>query len=232
MMKGHVTVCKVYTDGTEEVVVDESNMITAGLHDAFLDILHQAGSPFAENYRPRYYQFGTNTNTLPGDSTSSIFFGLSSPLSWTQYGSDSDMQLQKRYRAFPVYNGSELLFEDPSFSAISYSGVDEYFAEIGGEYSTRIYYDSFEAILTLDTNSGNGLTISEAGLFAKNPKGYSQDSPYLMAYKSFTGIPKTSDFSIIIRWSIGYVGISDTIDTKYNGQDFAHTRRVPNLDNL
>jgi hypothetical protein len=230
MMQGHVTVCKVYKDGTQETVVDESNMITAGLYSAFLDILHQAGSKYAEDYRPRYYQFGTGTNTLPANDTSSIFFSLSSPLSWSQYGSDSDMELYKRYRAFPVYNGSELQFEDPTFSAISYSGVDEYFAKIGGEYSTRIYYDSFESILTLDTNSGNGLTISEAGLFAKNPRGYAQDSPTLMAYKSFTGIPKTSDFSLIIRWSIGYVGISDTIDTRYNGQDSTHTRRVPNLD--
>jgi hypothetical protein len=229
MMQGHVTVCKVYKDGTEEIVVDESNMITAGLHDAFLDILHQAGSPFAEDYRPRYYQFGTGTNTLPSDDTSSIFFGLSSPLTWSEYGSDSDMKLQERYRVFPVSGSSQVQFEDPTFSAISYSGTDEYFAEVGGEYSTRIFYDSFEAILTLDTNSGNGETISEAGLFAKNPKGYAQDSPYLMAYKSFSGISKTSDFSLIIRWNIGYVGISDTVDTKYNGQDYSHTTRLPNL---
>ena len=231
-MQGHVTVCKVYKDGTQETVVDESNMITAGLYSAFLDVLHQAGSKYAEDYRPRYYQFGTGTQSIPGDSTSSIFFGLASPLSWQLYGDDTDLKVEKRYRVFPVYNGSELQFEDPTFSAISYSGVDEYFAEIGGEYSTRIYYDSFEAILTLDNNTGNGRTISEAGLFAKNPRGYAQDSPTLMAYKSFTGIPKTSDFSIIIRWNIGYVGVSDTIDTRYNGQDFAHTRRVPNLDNL
>ena len=159
MIRGQLTVCKIYSDGTSEEVFNESNMITAGLTSAFLDIMHRSGSAFAEDYRPRYFQFGTGTRTLPSNATSSIFYASSNDGGLT-YG--------------------EVEYADPVFSSVVFSGSDEYFAQIRGQHVTRLYYDSFESLIVLDNNSGNGSTISEVGLFAKNPKGYVYDSPLLI----------------------------------------------------
>ena len=233
MIRGQLTVCKIYSDGTSEEVFSESNMITAGLGAAFLDIMHRSGSAFAEDYRPRYFQFGTGTRTLPSNATSSIFFKLDTPLDWAGYGEDSDMEIYERYRGFYASSNDggltygEVEYADPVFSSVVFSGSDEYFAQIRGQHVTRLYYDSFESLIVLDNNSGNGSTISEVGLFAKNPKGYVYDSPLLMAYKSFTGIAKTSDFALSFRWNIGYVGISDVIDTTYTGANGTFKTFVP-----
>ena len=233
MIRGQLTVCKIYSDGTSEEVFNESNMITAGLTSAFLDIMHRSGSAFAEDYRPRYFQFGTGTRTLPSDDTSSMFFKLDTPLDWAGYGDDSDIKIHERYRGFYASsndggrNYEEVEYADPVFSSVVFSGSDEYFAEIREDFVTRHYYDSCESLIVLGNNSGNGSTISEVGLFAKNPKGYVYDSPLLMAYKSFTGIAKTSDFALSFRWNIGYVGISDVIDTTYTGANGTFKTFVP-----
>ena len=44
MLKGHVTICKVYSDGTKEVVLDKGNMITGGLGYSLADLNTGAGS--------------------------------------------------------------------------------------------------------------------------------------------------------------------------------------------
>ena len=44
MLSGHITICKVFTDGTQEVVLDKANMITAGMGSSFCDSLQGRGS--------------------------------------------------------------------------------------------------------------------------------------------------------------------------------------------
>ncbi|HIB85151.1 MAG TPA: hypothetical protein EYO59_11310, partial [Chromatiaceae bacterium] len=61
MISGHITICKVYKDGTKEVVLDKHNIITAGLGSSFLDIIQHNGSTWADDYRPRYFQVGTSS---------------------------------------------------------------------------------------------------------------------------------------------------------------------------
>ena len=60
MIKGHITVCKIYKDGSRELVLDKANLVTAGLGSSFLDIQQGAGSKYVEDYTPRYFQVGTN----------------------------------------------------------------------------------------------------------------------------------------------------------------------------
>ena len=74
MIKGHVTVCKVYKDGTKEVVLDRANMITAGLGSSFLDIQQEAGSASAVDYAPAYFQLGTGVPTFHAIETSSFIY--------------------------------------------------------------------------------------------------------------------------------------------------------------
>jgi len=225
MISGHITVCKVYNDGTKEVVLDKANLVTAGLGSSFLDIQQNAGSPYIEDYTPRYFQVGTSAIGYGPPHTresSATFYQLSSPFSWSDYGDDTDITLAKRYRGFNAStedgrNYTELLMTSSVLSSITFSGEDQYFGEVTAGKVTKFFVDSFEAEIVLDEKSGNGKQISELGLFAKNPKGFEQDSPLLMAYRSFAAVDKTAEFSLVVHWVIGFLGISTNVDDHYTG---------------
>ena len=226
MISGHITICKVYNDGTKETVLDRANLVTAGLGSSFLDIQQNAGSTYLEDYTPRYFQVGTSAIGYGPPHTresSATFYQLSAPFSWSDYGNDTDINLVKRYRGFnasTVDGGvtyTELLMTSAALSSITFSGEDQYFGEVTAGRVTKFFADSFEAEIVLDEKSGNGKQISELGLFAQNPKGFEQDSPLLMAYRSFAAVDKTEEFSLVIHWVIGFLGISTNVDDHYTG---------------
>jgi len=228
MISGHVTIYKIYSNGTEEKVLDRANLVTAGLGSAFIDIQVGEGSIHSLDYAPHYFQIGTSDigYTTPVRQASSTFYQLSAPLHWSGYGADTDLKIDKVYRGFnasvspDVDSGNtyhELLNTSASLASVIFSGLDQYFASITEGYISKYFMDSFEAEIVLDENTANGIDISEVGLFAKNPKGFQEDSPLLMAYKNFTAVPKTKDFSIVIHWSIGFLGITDVVDRYFTG---------------
>ena len=229
MISGHITICKVYSDGTKETVLDKANLVTAGLGSSFLDLQQNAGSIYAEDYAPRYFQVGTSDigyTTTPSRQASTTFYQVSAPLDWSGYGDDTDLTIIKRYRGFNTstedtvspYAYTELLNTSAPLSSILFSGSDEYFAEITPGKVTKFFIDSLECEIVLDENSCNGIDITELGLFAKNPKGFREDSPVLMAYKNFTAVSKTSEFSLVVHWTVGFLGLSISVDNYYTGQ--------------
>jgi len=236
VFNGHITICKVYSDGRTEKVLDKSNLVTAGLGSSFLDIQQGGGSLHTEDYRPYYFQVGTDTiDYAITQQASATFYQLSAPLAWSDYGEDSDITLVQKYRGFnasvspdvdsgEVYH--ELLNTSASLSAVKFSGIESnstFFGKVKEGQVTKFFLNSFEAEIVLDEKSCNGVTISEIGLFSKNPKGFYQDSPLLIAYRSFQGIPKTKDFSIVVHWNIGFLGEAPNVDDHYTGQQSPHS---------
>ena len=227
MHKGHINICKIYSDGTTETVVDRANMLTTGMISSFLDIQQGLGSQDSLVYRPGYFQLGTSTLDVDVSlATSSSYYRLSAPFDWTDYGEDTDLLLYNRYRG--LYASStdptgvapgwtEIFGTSAVVSATLFSGVDEYFAKVTDAKVTKYFLDGFEAQIVLDENTANGKDITEIGLFARNPKGFKEDTPLLMAYRSFAALTKTSDYSLVIRWSIGFLGVNNAIDPHYTG---------------
>ena len=56
--------------------------------------------------------------------------------------------------------------------------------------------------LVLDENTANSLALDEIGLYMKNPAGFGTDTSMLVAYKYFTAITKTADYSLTFRWTL------------------------------
>jgi len=100
MIKGHITICKVYKDGTKETVLDRANMITAGLGSSFLDIQKGEGSRFPSDYAPAYFQIGTGSPSFNAVDTSGFWYQVCAPLTWNQYGVDTELTIQEKYRGF------------------------------------------------------------------------------------------------------------------------------------
>jgi len=224
MISGQISVCKVYNDGTEEIILDKANMITMGLGYSFCDILQSKGSLFVEDYTPTYFQVGTSGQGYDTAlTTSSFFYGLSTPFDWQDYGADTDIEVEKQYRAFLVSSTDpaagiweEMLFTSALVSAVAYSGVDDYFGKVVPSRITKFYMDCFDSEIILDENSGNGKAITEVGLYIRNPRGVKDPSPLLVAYKKFDAIAKEKNFSIIIHWAIGWLGLSKETDYYYS----------------
>lgn len=226
MIRGHVTVCKVYKDGTKEVVLDRANMITAGLGSSFLDIQLGGGSTFPVDYGPTYFQLGTGAVPIAATDTSSFFYKLKTPFGFADYGEDTDLNVNQLYRGFNASSSpqvddgktyTELYGTSAPLSSVVFSGTDEYFGDIIPGSVTKFYMDSFESQIVLDEQTANGQAITEIGLFARNPKGFYQDSPLLLAYRSFAALNKTEEFSLVINWTIGFLGLSSNIDDHYTG---------------
>lgn len=221
MISGHISICKVYKDGTKEIVLDKHNLVTAGLGLTIANLFTGVGSKFVEEYSPRYFQLGTDTIGYEDTTTSAYFYKLSGALDWQAYGPDSDIEVKKKYRGFLVSSNDDgatynehLLASATSYSSIIYSGVDAYFGVVSPTKVTKYYMDSFSSEIVIDENSANGQSITEVGLFAKNPRGIREDSPFLLAYKKFNAIPKTAEFSIVMHWTIGFIGGS-SVDNHY-----------------
>tara|TARA_R110002153_G_scaffold22171_2_gene72963 strand:+ start:272 stop:949 length:678 start_codon:yes stop_codon:yes gene_type:complete len=224
MLRGHITICKVYSDGTEDTIVDRANLVTAGLGSSFIDIQRGQGSENVDGFSPYYFQVGTSSMDYDTTvATSSYFYQLSTPFSWDDYGDDTDFIVESKYRGFNASTDdggstyTELLFTSAVLSSIVFSGTDEYFSKVKEGRLSKFFMDSFESEIVLDEKTGNGKEISEIGLFAKNPKGFKEDSPLLMAYRSFTPVTKTSEFSLVVHWSVGFLGISTNVDNHYTG---------------
>jgi hypothetical protein len=66
--------------------------------------------------------------------------------------------------------------------------------------------------LVVDEESCNGLAgqvgedeyLNEVGLFMKNPRGAAVNASLLVAYRAFSIIRKTNDFSLIFRWTLNF----------------------------
>ena len=232
MIKGHITICKVYRDGTKETVLDRANMITAGLGSSFLDIQKGEGSRFPSDYAPAYFQVGTGAPSFNAVDTSGFWYQVCAPLTWDQYGTDTDLNIHEKYRGFyasSVMDGvyKELEQTKAPVSSVVFSGTDGYFADITRGSVTKNFLDSFESQIVLDEKTANGLAITEIGLFARNPKGFYQESPLLMAYRSFNALNKTKEFSLIINWTIGFLGLDSNVDDHFHQGNRTREARNP-----
>lgn len=93
--------------------------------------------------------------------------------------------------------------------------ANQVFVMIPFKNVTRLSDNSVRYTLILDERSVNNLSvygypggtdaaIREIGLFMKNPRGDASPASILAAYKQFSPLKKTSDFSLVFRWTISF----------------------------
>lgn len=237
-MHGHIKVTKIYDDH-KEVVVDDHNLLAAGMAVEIVDVLTgDIGLPTP--IKPAYIQVGTsrmdyNFVGVGGQEGSSLFYHVSAPLTTAEaYGDETTLELEHLYRSFiassadaaaanPVYE--EMLFSAAPLSATTVSSTltKEWFGRVYPNHKTKIFIDTFDVRLKLDKHTANDQVLTEFGLFSLNPFGYKDNTPLLLAYKKLAGsITKKPDFDLLIEWSIGFVGNPPIYDNVTAGGGFHH----------
>ena len=189
---GHLTIIKKFKDGEEEVVFDDHNIIVSGMGVALSYLFTASGSNTILDYQIDRFQLGVSGPNANG-MVSSIY-ELSGPLG-DDYGAGSNLFIEKNTQ---ITGQSDTL--------------NQYFALIPANKITKIGETSVRYTLVVDEEACNDLKdsedgdtyLSEVGLFAKNPRGDSVNASILVAYRNFSIIRKTSDFSLIFRWTLNF----------------------------
>ena len=196
-VRGYLQISKVYKDKPEEIVFDDHNVIVSGMGVGLSHFFTGSGADTIVDYQNDRFQVGVSGPPL-GGSVSSIY-QLSGPLSSiTEYGVATNFAVVSGYQ---IENGVVSPTKDSVFGYIPFKNV------------TRINETSVRYTIILDEDSANyttyvrptdGVSLTEIGLFMKNPRGLSDTASILVAYRAFTQILKTSDFSLVFRWTINF----------------------------
>lgn len=196
-INGHLTIIKVANDGSEEVLFDDSNVIVSGMGVGLSYLFTGSGSNSILDYQIDRFQIGVS-GPPTGGATSSIF-ELSGPISESDYGGDSNLFAETRDQITGFGGGVP---QTTSYAA----------ALIPHSKVTRINQTSVRYTIVLDEEACNDLQgassedlfINEIGLLMKNPTGVTAVNPILVAYRTFSDIRKTEDFSLIFRWTLNF----------------------------
>jgi len=188
-INGHLTISKQYTDGQEEVVFDDHNIIVSGMGVGLTYMFTGSGSNSVLDYQIDRFQVGVSGGSVNEVSST---YQLSGACTETEYGAGSNLFIAVKDQ-----------ITNNTFTSLAA-------AQIPANKRTRIGDSSVRYTLVVDEEACNGITrvnpmsINEVGLLMKNPTGNAVDRPLLVAYRTFSNIVKTSDFSLIFRWTINF----------------------------
>ena len=204
--RGHLKIIKVFNDGKEEVVFDDSNVIVSGMGVALSYLFAGSGSTTIADYHIDRFQVGVSgTSSLQTSTT----YNLSGPLSSTAEYTDT-VGLVSAVTGKAIENGT--LVTGKAFGLIPFSHVTRV-DENSVKYTIVIDKDSCNKIGTKD-NSPNKKKpdeehgyvgdLNEIGLFMRTPTGNSDHRSLLVAYRWFRSIRKTNFFSLVFEWTLSF----------------------------
>jgi len=183
---GHLQIFKLYENGEEEIVFDDHNIITSGMGVGFSHLFAASGGTQITDYQILNFLVGSGGSfTNYGVST----YNLTSPVTIADsWGDDTTLFIETLYT---LENGFAAAGPHP-LARIRFSNIH------------KVTNTSVRYTLVLDRATLVNASLSEVGLYMRNPHGQSPVIPILVAYRPFTSITKTSDFSLIFRWTLQF----------------------------
>jgi len=191
-VNGHVTIHKVHDDGQEELIYDDHNVIVQGMGIGLACLFGLSGATNILDYQIDRFQIGVSGSTAREVSTTNT---LLSPLSsaFEYVGEDGEL--------IPL-SGNMM-------RGTTFNGDVNWYAAIPAHSITRLGTNSVRFTINIDKDSCNNIrslstNLNEIALFMRNPLGLTPQAPMMVAYKSFSAIRKSSDFALILRWTINF----------------------------
>jgi len=208
-MKGSVTVNKVFSDGTKELVCHDDNVLTDGMGYGIINIFTDTGSKNIADHLVGYFQVGIgrlNPDLQPADKRKYIST-LKTPLTEGSYGKNPEVEIN--------YHPLKKLHKTNFSPSIHEEVENSNFVILPDAYSTQLIEGVVHYRLHIGEEIANGLNISEFGLFLRNPDGaINTENSILVAYKNFPvdeTITKNKNFSLEIDWQVKFI---DEVNTE------------------
>lgn len=199
---GHLEIWKVYPNGSEEHIFDDKNTITSGMGVGLGLLYAGSGATDITNFQIRYFQIGTKGDTVInsyGVTQTALVSALGQDNGLADYRTDSESFLPISIHEEMDWNGTARPVDTTGIATNDYL-----FPVISDNSIKRVDLNSVTYILYLDRDTCNGNTVNEVGLFMKNPLGYTPERSNLVAYRPFTNIIKTNDFSLVFKWTLNF----------------------------
>lgn len=196
-VKGHLQILKCYPNGEQDIVFDDHNIIVSGMGLGLAHMFSLSGPPTITDYQIDRFQVGVSGSVAKEATTTNELAGPLSSI--TEYGTQARILIFSANHALTLDTYKE----------------NTWFGYIPSHKVSRIGPNSVRYTLTLDQDAANeiqrdGETVSlnEVGLFMKNPLGdkfsLGEDTSVLVAYRYFSPIAKTTDFSLVFRWTLSF----------------------------
>ena len=200
---GHLQIFKLYENGEEEIVFDDHNVITSGMGVGFSHLFAASGGTSITDYQILNFLTGSGAGKISDYQILNFLVGSGG--SFTDYGA-STYQLKLPVTTEAAYGADTTLFLETLYTIENGSplGGPHPLARIRFSNIHKVTDTSVRYTLVLDRTTLNTKSISEVGLFMRNPRGQTPNIPILAAYRPFTSIIKTSDFSLIFRWTLQF----------------------------
>lgn len=181
---GYLEIVRIWNDGREETLFSEKNTIVSGMGVGLSYLFAASGSSSIKDFQINRFQVGTSSHATYGPST----VQLASALSSANYGTNPDLTVSTLSQ---IVNGS--INSNVGFVVIPFNLI------------RRVDKTSVQFGLLLGPNTANLSTpLKEIGLFMNNPFGISPPAPILVAYKTFSAIEKTDQFTLLFKWTITF----------------------------
>lgn len=211
-MKGIVEIKKVYSDGKEELIAYDDNVLSVNLSRSIVNLFtNNVGSDYS-NLITGYFQVGKGSHTIPPDLSQKHVYSLEDPLTEVDYGASTTLQIDNHDQVYSSKGNFT-----PDGGTTTFKGT---FAELGDDFSTRYDETSVSYRLNIGEQTANGQTIQEFGLFSRNPNNFKGDRSSLIAYKSIDeAIEKNDLFSIVIDWQLKFIDSSTELATEIGSDD-------------
>jgi hypothetical protein len=191
-INGHLTIIKRNKDGSEEVLLDDPNVIVSGMGVGLSYLFTGSGSNSVIDYQIDRLQLGVSGP--PGGGVTSAIYQLSGPLTQSEYGTGSNLYIDVR-----THITNTTTTANQAAALIPHSKI----TRIGGS-SVRYTLVVDEEACNNISRLGQSMNLNEIGMFMKNPTGNNSPRPILVCYRTFSNIRKTSDFSLIFRWTLNF----------------------------
>ena len=195
---GHLEIYKIYADGTEKCIFDEANTITSGMGVGLGLLYAGSGSQTMTDFQIRYFQLGTSGDSVIDTYGVSQYSLVSAfgQVNSDDYGVDSTLPLDIHH--LMDWDGTSKGKVSPG------SGDDWFFIVVSDNAIKRVDLNSVTYILYADRQTCNDQIVNEIGLFMENPLNVSPKRSNMVAYRPFLNITKTSDFSLLFKWTLNF----------------------------
>lgn len=197
---GHLTVSRLLENGVEETLFHDNNIIVSGMSVGIARMFADDGTSDLTNFQINRFQLGVSgpTTTL----TTSIN-QLSGALTREEYGQGKSNIITGAQTIGNKKFYNKAFVEIPRTNIQKMSSCVKFTLIVDENMANNILRDKKEAY------------INEIGLFMQDP--HNEDASVLVAYKTFTKTLKTSDFSLIFRWTISIIN-TECIPINWNGE--------------
>ena len=197
---GHLEVYKIYKDGTEELHFSEKNVITSGMGLTLAYAFAAVADADVSSFQANWMQIGTGASTTAIIASSNVQVSgradLLSAIPRSQYGSENTIGLTT---------------SSMSYMTSADTTRTSAFVKVPPAFIHRVSDRKVMWRLVLNDSACNiadsavhGGALNEVSIFSNNPMEVNPPVLFMIAYRDFSQIIKTNEFTLDFRWTIEF----------------------------